>query len=258
MRDYCYTRLFFSGNIIMIKVKDINKSFSNEEILKNISFEISNGDSVAIIGQSGTGKSVLLKHLNGLLRPDSGDVSVDNVLINNVSYNELQNIRKKMAMVFQFGALFDSMTVEDNIILAIKSLTNLSNKNIPNRIDKSLDLVELSNVKHLMPSEISGGMKKRVGIARAIAINPEYILYDEPTTGLDPITTDRINQLIKKVSEKKKVTSVIVTHNMKTLKYVSNKVIMLHEGNIIFNDEAEELFKSNDKFIQYFVSGESK
>ena len=240
----------------MIKVREINKSFSGKNILNNISFDISNGDSVAIIGQSGTGKSVLLKHLNGLLKPDSGNVSVDNVLLNNVSYNELQSIRKKMAMVFQFGALFDSMTIEDNIVLAIKSLTSLSDKNIPNRIDKSLDLVELNDVKHLMPAEISGGMKKRVGIARAIAINPEYILYDEPTTGLDPITTDRINQLIKKVSEKKKVTSIVVTHDMKTLKYVSNKVIMLHEGNIIFNDKTEMLFTSNDKFIQYFVKGE--
>ena len=181
----------------MIKVKKIHKSFSDKHILNNISFDISNGDSIAIIGQSGTGKSVLLKHLNGLLRPDSGTVSVDNVIINEVSYVELQNIRKKMAMVFQFGALFDSMNIEDNILLAIKSLTNLSNKNIPSRIDKSLELVELNNVKHLMPSEISGGMKKRVGIARAIAINPEYILYDEPTTGLDPITTDKINQLMK-------------------------------------------------------------
>ena len=240
----------------MIKVREINKSFSDKNILNNISFDISNGDSVAIIGQSGTGKSVLLKHLNGLLIPDSGTVSVDNVILNNVSYNELQGIRKKMAMVFQFGALFDSMTIEDNIILAIKSLTTLSDKNIPNRIDKSLDLVELNDVKHLMPAEISGGMKKRVGIARAIAINPEYILYDEPTTGLDPITTDKINHLIKKVSEKKKVTSIVVTHDMKTLKYVSNKVIMLHEGNIIFNDKTEMLFKSNDKFIKHFVKGE--
>ena len=242
----------------MIKVREINKTFSNKNILNNISFDISNGDSVAIIGQSGTGKSVLLKHLNGLLRPDSGHVSVDNVLINNVSYNELQTIRKKMAMVFQFGALFDSMNVGDNIALAIQSSTNLSNKKIPNRINKSLDLVELSDIKHLMPSEISGGMKKRVGIARAIAINPEYILYDEPTTGLDPITTDKINQLIKKISEKKKVTSVIVTHDMKTLRFTSNKVIMLHEGNIIFNDKTDMLFKSDDKFIQYFVTGENK
>ena len=242
----------------MIKVREINKAFSNKNILNNISFDISNGDSIAIIGQSGTGKSVLLKHLNGLLTPDSGHVSVDNVLINNVSYNELQTIRKKMAMVFQFGALFDSMNVGDNIALAIQSSTNLSNKKIPNRINKSLDLVELSDIKHLMPSEISGGMKKRVGIARAIAINPEYILYDEPTTGLDPITTDKINQLIKKISEKKKVTSVIVTHDMKTLRFTSNKVIMLHEGNIIFNDKTDMLFKSDDKFIQYFVTGENK
>ena len=242
----------------MIKVREINKSFSGKNILNNISFDISNGDSVAIIGQSGTGKSVLLKHLNGLLSPDSGHVSVDNVLINNVPYNELQVIRKKMAMVFQFGALFDSMNVGDNIALAIQSSTSLSNKKISNRIDKSLDLVELSDIKHLMPSEISGGMKKRVGIARAIAINPEYILYDEPTTGLDPITTDKINQLIKKISEKKKVTSVIVTHDMKTLKFTSNKVIMLHEGNIIFNDKTDMLFKSDDKFIQYFVTGENK
>ena len=242
----------------MIKVKKINKSFSGKHILNNISFDISNGDSIAIIGQSGTGKSVLLKHLNGLLKPDSGTVSVDNVIINKVSYSELQNIRKKMAMVFQFGALFDSMNIEANISLAIKSLTNLSNKNIPSRIDKSLELVELNNVKHLMPSEISGGMKKRVGIARAIAINPEYILYDEPTTGLDPITTDRINQLMKKISDKKKVTSIIVTHDMKTLKYVSNKVIMLHEGNIIFNGTVDDLYKTKDKFIQYFIRGKNE
>ena len=165
----------------MIKVNNINKSFSDKLILRNVSFDINNGDSIAIIGQSGTGKSVLLKHLNGLLKPDSGNVSVNNILINLVDYNQLQNIRKKMAMVFQFGALFDSMNIEDNIALAINSLTSLSKKNISNRIDKSLELVRLKDVRHLMPSEISGGMKKRVGIARAIAINPDYIMYDEPT-----------------------------------------------------------------------------
>ena len=163
-----------------------------------------------------------------------------------------------MAMVFQFGALFDSMNIEDNIALAINSLTSLSKKNISNRIDKSLELVSLKDVRHLMPSEISGGMKKRVGIARAIAINPDYIMYDEPTTGLDPITSDKINQLIRKVSEKKKVTSIVVTHDMKTLETTSNKVIMLHEGDIIFNDETDKLFSSKDKFIQYFVKGEEK
>ena len=230
----------------MIKVNNINKSFSDKLIFRNVSFDINNGDSIAIIGQSGTGKSVLLKHLNGLLKPDSGNVSVNNILVNLV----------EMAMVFQFGALFDSMNIEDNIALAINSLTPLSKKNVSNRIDKSLELVSLKDVRHLMPSEISGGMKKRVGIARAIAINPDYIMYDEPTTGLDPITSDKINQLIKKVSEKKKVTSIVVTHDMKTLETTSNKVIMLHEGDIIFNDETDKLFSSKDKFIQYFVKGE--
>ena len=146
----------------MIKVNNINKSFSDKLILRNVSFDINNGDSIAIIGQSGTGKSVLLKHLNGLLKPDSGNVSVNNILINLVDYNQLQNIRKKMAMVFQFGALFDSMNIEDNIALAINSLTSLSKKNISNRIDKSLELVSLKDVRHLMPSEISGGMKKEL------------------------------------------------------------------------------------------------
>jgi len=243
----------------MIKVENLIKSFSNKDnIIDNISFNVSRGDTVAIIGQSGVGKSVLLKHLNGLLRPDSGKIWVDNILLNNISFNKLQDVRKKMAMVFQFGALFDSMTIRENIELAIRSLTNLQENNISTRIFKSLNLVNLEGIEDLMPSELSGGMKKRVGIARAIAINPEYILYDEPTTGLDPITTDKINSLIKKVSDKKKVTSIIVTHNMKTLRDVANRVIMLYEGSIIFDGEIDDLFGSKDKYIQYFVTGENK
>ena len=240
----------------MIKLDKINKSFNQDnKILNNVSFSINKGDTVAIIGQSGVGKSVLLKHLNGLLRPESGSVWIDNILLNELSFKELQNIRKKMAMVFQFGALFDSMSVYDNINFAIESLTNFSKKKAEQSIQNSLDLVNLSNTEHLKPSELSGGMKKRVGIARAIAINPEYILYDEPTTGLDPITADKINFLIKRVSQKKKVTSIIVTHNMRTLKFVANKVIMLHEGNIIFDGSTDELFSSDDAFIKYFVTG---
>jgi len=243
----------------MIKVENLIKNFSSEPpILNNISFDISKGETIAIIGQSGVGKSVLLKHLNGLIKPNDGNVWIDNTLINNISFNELQEIRKKMAMVFQFGALFDSMTINENILLAIKNLTNLKNEQFLDRINSSLNMVDLENVGDLMPSEISGGMKKRVGIARAIAINPEYILYDEPTTGLDPITTDKINQLIKKVSNKKKVTSIVVTHDMKTLKHVVNRVIMLYKGSIIFDGDIDLLFKSKDKYIQYFVTGEDK
>ena len=241
----------------MISLEKINKSFLGKNpILKDISFNINKGDSVTIIGQSGVGKSVLLKHINGLLKPDSGKVMVDNILINNLRYKDLQKVRKKMAMVFQFGALFDSMNIEENILLGLRNIENLSFENMRNRVENSLDLVNLNDINDKMPSEISGGMKKRVGIARAIAMSPEYILYDEPTTGLDPITTDRINSLIKKVSQKRKVTSILVTHNMITLKKVANKVIMLHEGNIIFNGNVDELYNTKDKFIQYFINGE--
>ena len=169
-----------------------------------------------------------------------------------------KKLEKKMAMVFQFGALFDSMTIENNILLAVENLTNLDRSKFIERVNNSLNMVNLDNIGSLMPSEISGGMKKRVGIARAIAINPECILYDEPTTGLDPITSDKINKLIKKVSSKKKVTSIVVTHNMQTLQHVANRVIMLYDGSIIFDDETEHLFKSKDKYIKYFVTGEDK
>ena len=243
----------------MIKVEKINKSFNKKDkILNDISFYINKGESVAIIGKSGTGKSVLLKHINGLLRPESGNIWVDNISLNELSFNELQRIRKKMAMVFQFGALFDSMSVYENISFAIESLTDFSKNKIRDSIHNSLSLVNLNGIEDLKPSELSGGMKKRVGIARAIAIKPEYVLYDEPTTGLDPITSDKINSLIKKVSKKRKVTSIIVTHNMKTLKFVANKVIMLHEGDIIFDGNVDELFTCNDSFIRYFVSGRKK
>ena len=224
----------------MIRIENVSKSFNEKMILNNISFTISKGDSIAIIGQSGVGKSVLLKHINGLLRPDNGKIYIDNSVINDISFKELQLVRKKMAMVFQFGALFDSMNIRSNIELAINSLTKLNKQQTQSRIKKSLELVNLENIEHLMPSEISGGMKKRVGIARAIAINPEYIMYDEPTTGLDPITTDKINALITKVSKKKSVTSIVVTHNMKTLEKVANKVIMLHEGSIIFDGDVND------------------
>ena len=243
----------------MIKVEKLTKHFeSDSPILNNISFDINKGETIAIIGQSGVGKSVLLKHLNGLIKPDDGKVWVDNTQINNIPFNELQNIRRKMAMVFQFGALFDSMTINENILLAIKNLTRLKKSQYLDRINNSLNMVDLDNIGDLMPSEISGGMKKRVGIARAIAINPEYILYDEPTTGLDPITSDKINKLIKKVSKNRKVTSIVVTHDMKTLKEVVNRVIMLYKGSVIFDGDIDLLFKSKDKYIQYFVTGEKK
>ena len=239
----------------MIKVKKISKSFSGRTILDQISFDINEGDSIAIIGQSGVGKSVILKHLNGLLRPDKGDIEVDDVILNKLSFNKLQKIRKKMSMVFQFGALFDSLNIYDNIKLALDNLTNLNNSIKNERIMESLELVNLINTKDMLPSDLSGGMKKRIGIARAISIKPKYIMYDEPTTGLDPINTDKIINLMKNVQRKDKVTSIIVTHEMKIVNEMADKIIMLFDGKVIFDGTTNELNSSNDKYIKYFILG---
>tara|TARA_Y100000590_G_scaffold399474_1_gene482780 strand:- start:4990 stop:5721 length:732 start_codon:yes stop_codon:yes gene_type:complete len=239
----------------MINIKNISKSFSNKVILNNISFNIKAGQSVAIIGQSGVGKSVLLKHFNGLLKPDSGKIEINHKIVNKLSFADLQNIRKKMSMVFQFGALFDSLTIYENILVALDHLTKLSDKEKKIRINNSLNEVDLENIENLYPNDISGGMKKRVGIARAIAIKPEYILYDEPTTGLDPITTDKMINLMKKVRKNKKLTSIVVTHEMKIVNEFSDQVIMLNDGKIIFDGTPEELNSSKDKYIKYFILG---
>lgn len=238
----------------MIEVKNIHKSFGDKQILNDVSLSLNVGDKLAVIGQSGVGKSVLLKHLNGLLKPDRGNVFVNNIKINKVKYNQLRNIRRDMSMVFQFGALLDSLTIKENVALAFYSNDKYDSKEIYEKVDYSLNLVGLPGIGNLMPSEISGGMKKRVGIARAIVTNPKCILYDEPTTGLDPINTDKINQLIDKISSSE-IASVFVTHEIKTVFNVANKVVMLHDGSIIFSGSPDDLRNTKDKFIKYFVSG---
>ena len=238
----------------MIEVKNIHKSFGEKQILKDVSLSLNVGDKLAVIGQSGVGKSVLLKHLNGLLKPDRGNVLVNKIKINKVKYDQLRNIRRDMSMVFQFGALLDSLTIKENVALAFYSNNKYDSKEIYEKVDYSLNLVGLPGIGNLMPSEISGGMKKRVGIARAIVTNPKCILYDEPTTGLDPINTDKINKLIDKISSSK-IASVFVTHEIKTAFNVANKVVMLHDGSIIFSGSPDDLRNTKDKFIKYFVSG---
>ena len=239
----------------MINVQNIFKSYDKKQILNDISFEINRGECVSIIGTSGIGKSVLLKSLIGLIEIDHGKIFIDNQLINKLPFKELQKIRSNIGMVFQFGALFDSMSVEENISLALKRILNLSSSEIKDRVEESLSEVGMSGNEKKMPSELSGGMKKRVGIARSIAIRPRYMFYDEPTTGLDPIMTDSINKLISNFHNTHDVTSIIVTHEMKIVNETVNKVFMLYEGNIIFEGSPEELYASTDKYIKYFTTG---
>lgn len=241
----------------MISINNISKSFSDKVILDNLSFTINYGDKIAIIGQSGIGKSVLLKSIIGLLPPDKGSITIDDQDINKISFKKLQKLRSKFGMVFQFGALFDSMTVGENIGLALQKLTNCDRFEIIERISNSLLEVNMENTQDKMPSELSGGMKKRVGIARAIALNPEYMLYDEPTTGLDPIMTDSINRLINNFHSKGNVTSVVVTHEMKTVRDVSERVIMLHDGKIQFDGNTDTFLNSNDPTVVAFLNGDS-
>ena len=241
----------------MINISNISISFDDRVIIEDISFSIKKGDKIAIIGQSGVGKSVLLKSIIGLLNPDKGEIFIDEQNINKISFRKLQNLRSKFGMVFQFGALFDSMTVGENIGLALQKLTNCDKLEISDKITVSLKEVNMEGTEGKMPSELSGGMKKRVGIARAIALNPKYMFYDEPTTGLDPIMTDSINRLINNFHKKGEVTSIVVTHEMKTVRDVSDRVLMLHDGKIQFNGSTEDLFSSRDPIVMAFLNGDS-
>ena len=241
----------------MIEVKNLSKSFGEKGVLLDLNFSVAHGQSVAIVGKSGAGKSVLLKCLIGLVKPDEGTIYVDNKLINSMSFGQLQEIRSNIGMVFQFGALFDSMTVGENISLALQKLTKLSGDEIKERVFNSLEEVDMVDTEDLMPSELSGGMKKRVGIARAIAIKPAYLFYDEPTTGLDPVMTDSINRLILKFQNTGEVTSVIITHEMRTVYDVSDRVLLLHEGKIWFDGSPEEIKNVDDLVVQQFITGNS-
>lgn len=238
----------------MIKIKDIHKNFGDKHVLNGVNLEIEAGETIVIIGRSGEGKSVLIKHIVGLLIPDSGYVEVENQRVDDLNIIELYELRKKFGFLFQGSALFDSMTVEENIALPlIESKNNFTKNEIDKAVAEKLELVDLPGVQQLKPSELSGGMKKRVGLARALITNPEYILYDEPTTGLDPIMSDSIDNLIKDLSEKLSVTSIVVTHDMYSVKNVAHKVAMLHEGIIYFKGTPNELITSKDATIINFI-----
>ena len=241
----------------MIEVKNLYKSYGEKGVLSDISLSVAHGQSLAVVGKSGAGKSVLLRCLIGLVKPDNGTIYVDNKLINTMNFSQLQKIRSSIGMVFQFGALFDSMTVGENISLALLKLTKLNKNEIQQRVHNSLEEVDMEGTENLMPAELSGGMKKRVGIARAIAIKPAYLFYDEPTTGLDPVMTDSINRLIRKFQDTGDVTSVIITHEMRTVYDVADRVLLLHEGRIQYDGSPDTINNVDDPVVQQFITGNS-
>ncbi|HMU42828.1 MAG TPA: ABC transporter ATP-binding protein [Ignavibacteriaceae bacterium] len=238
----------------MIEIKNLHKRFGQNKVLNGVDLDIFPGETIVIIGKSGCGKSVLIKHIVGLIQPDEGYVKVEGEIINDLSQKKLYEIRKKFGFLFQGAALFDSMTIEENVGLPlIESKNGFTKSEILKAVREKLELVGLTNVEKLKPAELSGGMKKRVGLARALITNPDYILYDEPTTGLDPIMSDSIDTLIKELSGKIKVTSVVVTHDMYSVKNIADKVAMLHDGKVYFTGSTDELLKSGDQVILDFI-----
>jgi phospholipid/cholesterol/gamma-HCH transport system ATP-binding protein len=239
----------------MIEVRNLQKSFGANKILDGVSFRIENGESVVIIGRSGGGKSVLLKHLVGLLQPDSGEILIDGENIGPLNERQLLRVRKKFGMVFQGAALFDSMTVAENVGFAFRNHPHLTAGEIARRVAAALEMVDLPGTENRKPAELSGGMRKRVGLARAVIYEPQILLYDEPTTGLDPIVSDSIDKLIIRVRDHLKVTSIVVTHDMRSARRVGNRVLMLHEKKIYANAAPEEFFASSDTIVRQFVDG---
>ncbi len=237
----------------MIEVKNISKSFGDLEVLRDVSMDVRDGEKLAIIGRSGSGKSVLMKHLVGLLDPDSGHVHVDGQDLCCIPYEELRVLRKRFGVLFQGGALFDSMTTFGNIAFPLRYFSSLTDSEIDHRVQECLDLVRLSDVGPKNPSELSGGMRKRVALARAIAMEPQYILYDEPTSGLDPETSNTINELINHLAEELNVTSVVITHDMHSVLEVADRVAFLHGKDLEWIGPVEHLHDCTNPNLNSFV-----
>ncbi len=237
----------------MIQVENISKSFNGRTVLRTVSLDIHEGETLAIIGRSGSGKSVLMKHTIGLLQPDTGRVLVDGIDIGRISYKELRSVRRQFGVLFQGGALFDSMDAFDNVAFPLRTFTDSTEREVRDRVLRCLDLVNLSGVGKKKPSELSGGMIKRVALARAIALEPRYILYDEPTSGLDPHTSTTINNLIKGLADKLDVTSIVVTHDMRSVLSIADRVAFIHETRMHWVGAMDSLHSSEDKTLRAFV-----
>lgn len=238
-----------------IQLEHLHKTFGDKQVLRDMSINVERGESLVIVGGSGTGKSVTLKHIIGLLRPDKGRVIVDGHDLSSMSEVELNQIRRRFGMSFQEGALFDSMSVFENIAFPLRRHTKMTEKEIRARVEECLEDVHLHNVERRRPSELSGGMRRRVGFARAISLKPEILLFDEPTTGLDPVISDVIAELIEEMDVKLGVTTVTITHDMKVAFKIADRVAMLHQGQIIEEGTPEEFQASKNPIVQQFVEG---
>jgi phospholipid/cholesterol/gamma-HCH transport system ATP-binding protein len=241
----------------MIEVRNLTKRFGTHSVLDGVSFRIEKGESLVIIGRSGGGKSVLLKHIIGLLQPDTGEVLIEGEDIVPMSERERLRVRRKFGMLFQSAALFDSLTVAENVAFAFRRDRSLPEAEVRRKVAEVLEVVDLPGTEDKKPSELSGGMRKRVGLARAIIYRPEIVLYDEPTTGLDPIVSDSIDQLILRVRDRLDVTTVVVTHDMRSTRRVGQRIIMLHDQRIHAAGSPDEIFGSQDPVVRRFIEGVS-
>ncbi len=239
---------------VIIQVKNVSKSFGDFVVLDDVSLDVYEKENLVIFGKSGTGKSVLLKCIVKLLTPDKGTISIFDKDVSKLKGKELIDVRKRISFLFQSAALYDAMSVRENLEFALKKVFKLEQKEINQRVEWALDSVGLLNAIDKMPSDLSGGMRKRVGLARAIITKPEIIFYDEPTTGLDPITTKEISLLIKKLQQELNITSVTITHDMICAKIIADRSIFLKDGKIIYNGDLKSLFNSKDEFLRNFFS----
>ena len=243
---------------LMISVRGVTKRFGNQAVLRGMDMDVPRGGTTVVLGRSGCGKSVLLKHFIGLMRADSGRIEVDGEEVSAMGEEEFVRIRRKVGMLFQGAALFDSMSVGGNLAFPLRESGVRDEEEIRFRVNEALEMVGLAGEEMKMPDQLSGGMRKRVGLARTIVSRPACILYDEPTTGLDPIATDSINHLIRKLQERLKVTSVVVTHDMRTAFHTADHLVFLHEGSVYSQGNPEEARASKDPILRDFIEGRSR
>ncbi len=241
----------------IIRLVDVCKAFGKLTVLNKVSLDIEHGKTTVILGPSGTGKSVLLKHIVGLLKPDSGEVWFEHQRIDQMNAMQLVKPRQQFGFLFQMGALFDSMNVRDNVCFPLVEHTKMPKSEQHERCSQVLKAVGLEGVENKMPVDLSGGQKKRVALARAIVLRPKVVLYDEPTTGLDPIRSDLINELILNLSQRLGITSIVVTHDMTSAKKIADRMIMLYDGRVVADDEPEHFLNTPDKLVQRFINGQA-